>query len=80
MGLYNPASGAAAIIGSLAGGGIAALAGYRAVWLLAAVLLGTGLFINVRFLNTLLTKGKTLPNLRGIFQVVAFFWPKQVRL
>lgn len=54
MGLYNAASGAAAIIGSLAGGGIAALAGYRAVPLLAAVLLGIGLFINVRFLNALL--------------------------
>ncbi|MCL4467807.1 MAG: MFS transporter, partial [Deltaproteobacteria bacterium] len=52
MGLYNAASGAAAIAGSLAGGGIAVAAGYRAVPLLAAGLLAIGLFINVRFLKT----------------------------
>ncbi len=51
MGLYNTASSAAAIIGSLAGGMIAAAAGYRSVPLLAAGLLGIGLLIHVRFLH-----------------------------
>ncbi len=45
MGLYNAASSIAAIIGSLAGGMIAVAAGYRAVPLLAAALLGMGLFL-----------------------------------
>ncbi|MCL5879136.1 MAG: MFS transporter [Deltaproteobacteria bacterium] len=57
MGLYNAASGAAAIAGSLAGGGIAAAAGYRTVPLLAAGLLSIGLFINVRFLKTPAKRG-----------------------
>ncbi len=52
MGLYNTASSAASIIGSLAGGMIAEAAGYRAVPLLAAGLLGIGLLINLRLLHS----------------------------
>lgn len=51
MGLYNTASSAAAIIGSLAGGMIAAAEGYRAVPLLAAALLGTGLLVLAGFMK-----------------------------
>lgn len=56
MGLYNATSSAAAIIGSLAGGGIAFFAGYRIVPLFAAVLLSIGLIINVRFVKSALWK------------------------
>ncbi len=52
MGLYNTAGSAASIIGSLAGGMIAATAGYRSVPLLAACLLAIGLLINLRLIHS----------------------------